>query len=92
MNHLLLAGAAALAIFAVTGAARAVDVVNEDMQSYEITVITDDEKETLEVLPGEQFDAICEQCSLSIGDGEELEVEGDEVVFIKNGEFRVESN
>ena len=87
MNHLLLAGAAALAMIAVTGAAQAVDVVNEDDLTYELNVITDTSATTIEIKAGEQVEAICEKCSLSVGDGEELEFEGDEVVFIRDGKM-----
>ncbi len=91
VKHVLLAGAAALALVTGTMAAQAVDVVNEDENTHEIIVETEGNAKTIEILSGDTLTGICAQCFLSIGDSDAIEVEGEQIAVIKGGKLQLRS-
>jgi len=92
VKHVLLAGAVALALVSGTMAAQAVDVVNEDENTHEIIVETDGNAQAVEILAGETLPSLCGKCTISLGDTDPVEIEGDQVAVIKGGKLQLRSN
>ncbi|MGB0749565.1 MAG: hypothetical protein ACPGO3_12545 [Magnetospiraceae bacterium] len=77
--------AVAVAVMSMMGTAQAVDLVNEDDTSYMALVISGDDEKNVEIQAGETLQGICETCAVQIGEQDQVEAAGDQVVVIKGG-------
>ncbi len=82
----------AAALLATPGLAQALTLVNQDRDAYRVTIIEepDEEARTYMLQPEADFTIPCRwSCSVSVGDGEEVDVEGYEHLAIRQGKLVV---
>lgn len=89
MKKTLLVAVVALFASAPLTAALAVDVVNEDDQSHVLLINGDDGSKEVDIAGGQTISGICKSCAISVGDGDPVSVEGDDVVSIKGGKAAI---
>lgn len=83
-----MAGAVVLAVLPVDGL-RAVELVNEDRNPYEVLVQDDHGQRFVEVAGGQRLRSLCSACAVGIETDDPIEVRGAEVVLIKDGKLQV---
>lgn len=82
----------AAALLATPGLAQALTLVNQDRDAYQVTIIEepDEEARTYVLQPDGDFTIPCRwSCSVTVGDGEEVDVEGYETLAIRHGKLVV---
>lgn len=85
MKTLATLACAAVGMIAAPQIAQAVDLVNEDDTDHVIMIMENGEETGITLSAGESYTDVCQSCTLSIGDNEPLQVEGDELVIVRNG-------
>lgn len=81
-------GLLALVALPIASAA-AVDVVNEDRNSYRVIIQDDRGQREMEIQAGQSLRGICGACSITIETDDPLEAQGAEVVQIKAGKLQI---
>jgi len=89
MKRILAAGAAALALTLSTGAF-AVDVVNQDTEAHQLSVIVNGAESLVDVPAGATLAGVCEQCALSLDGEESYDVAGGQTAMIKDGKLSIQ--
>ena len=92
MTKNLLGLTVAAALLATPGLAQALTLVNQDRDTYQVTIIEepDEEARTYVVQPDGGFTIPCRwSCSVTVAGGEEVDVEGYETLAIRHGKLVV---
>jgi len=82
---------AALSLQASAG----VDIYNEDMVAYKISVISENSNKSRELGPGESWRSVCEKCNILIANigktkwVEETTASGEDVIIIEYGKVQI---
>ena len=86
MRPIVAAAIAAGALIALSGTARAVEIQNEDEETYQVTVTEGEDSATFTLGPRMTEGELCEgKCTIKIEGMGSIEVEKDEVVLIRSG-------
>lgn len=71
--------------------ANAATITNNETSDQKITVLQGDSSEQFNFTPGQKIDGVCSaSCTLRLGNGDEFELEPEDVVSIEDGSLFVE--
>jgi len=86
-------GAVSVALFSIAplSGAQAVDVFNEDAQSYVVFYDTEEDSFETPISAGESIANLCKACDIYVNEEDEpIEAKGKDVVVIRNGKVSLE--
>ena len=86
MRAFVAAAVAAGALIAISGTARAVELQNEDEETYQVTVTEGEDTATFALGPLTKEGELCEtKCTIKIEGLGSIEAEKDEIVLVRSG-------
>ncbi len=89
MKRSIIGSSILLALLAVVPA-KAATITNNEASDQKITVLQGDASELVEFAPGQRIEGVCSSsCTLRLGNGDEFELEPEDVVSIEDGSLFV---
>lgn len=90
MPHRFTATCATAALLLAGSSAQATDVLSQDDQGYELTVILDSGAKTVAIGPKGDLRSVCSKsCVIRMPDGQSVQVKESDIVFIIDGKISV---
>lgn len=87
MNRLLPAAVAVMSVLALSPAARAVDVLNEDGRDYDIVVVENGAESVFTLFSGGSEEDVCATCTISIEGVGSIDASNKDTVVISGGKL-----
>jgi len=85
MRYLPLAVVAATVLTLLPLGAMATTILNQDNETYAVSISSSSGAEVIEIAPNSQQENICGGCDISLDDGQVIQAEADDVVVILDG-------
>lgn len=87
MTRILPIAATALVLLALTPAAQAVDILNEDGRDYDVIVVENGAESSFTLFSGGAEDDVCAACTLEIEGLGSIDASGKDTIVISGGKL-----